>query len=647
MSEQDPLLGERGSEGYDGDRSVGKAVRTVGPLDISRSTRYGILAGLWSATFLSALNQTLVPTSASAWARALLKYTQADDAMLVIPSISSEFNRSNQASWLGTSYLLATCTFTPLYGRLCNVLGRKGANHTALVFAGAGVLMCGLSNSMEMLITARFLSGIGGGGLMTTSSIIVSDMYSMRSRGLTQGVASVFNGLGLGFGGPFGGLITDWLGWRWAFLIQIPLFFVSYCLTTYNLNYVTEGTGKSTKEILRRIDYLGSASLMMTVGSILMFLSARYNETLPWSNPRVIISITSAAVFSVIFFLVELFVSPEPVLAPFLLRRKIPVLVGFSNFLVAICNFSIVYFFPMWFQTVCLTNASTAGLHLLPNSLSMSTGSLFAGWMMHKTGRYKKINLVFGAFPFIAAVFIYHIREDSGPIQSWFSIIPLGFGNAVVLQTMLIALLVHVPENCMAIGTGFGQLFRGVGQVGGVAISSAIFQSKLETELRKRIQGPDADDWVKKIRQNARLIIQLDPDMQRKARDAYSVSLKSVFFFAACSTLLAYIVRLPIPDKKLEHRKPRPKSSQEPTEPSTQTSSSSGFDSHEEPASSSSATPFDSDGDDDNDNDFNDPNKTQDFRKTPRRRLSTYENADEVIADLEQNKVANTGRMQR
>ncbi|KAH9483497.1 hypothetical protein JR316_0002965 [Psilocybe cubensis] len=202
--------------------------------------------------------------------------------------------------------------------------------------------------------------------------------------------------------------------------------------------------------------------------------------------------------------------------------------------------------------------------------------------------------------------------------------IPLGFGNAVVLQTMLIALLVHVPENCMAIGTGFGQLFRGVGQVGGVAISSAIFQSKLETELRKRIQGPDADDWVKKIRQNARLIIQLDPDMQRKARDAYS-----------------------IPDKKLEHRKPRPKSSQEPTEPSTQTSSSSGFDSHEEPASSSSATPFDSDGDDDNDNDFNDPNKTQDFRKTPRRRLSTYENADEVIADLEQNKVANTGRMQR
>ncbi|PPQ91935.1 hypothetical protein CVT25_000978 [Psilocybe cyanescens] len=615
MSEQDPLLGGRGSDEYGGTgrgRSVGKLAHPVGPLDLSRSTRYGILAGLWSATFLSALNQTLVPT--------------------MIPSISSEFNRSNQASWLGTSYLLATCTFTPLYGRLCNVLGRKGANHLALFFAGAGVLMCGLSKSMEMLILARFLSGIGGGGLMTTSSIIVSDMYSIR--------------LGLGFGGPLGGLITDWLGWRWAFLIQVPLFLVSYLLTSYNLNYVTEGTGKSAKEILRRIDYLGSSSLMMAVGSTLMFLSARYNETLPWSNPRVIISITSAATFAITFLLVEFFVSPEPVLAPFLLRRRIPVLVGFSNFLVAICNFSIVYFFPMWFQTVVMTNASTAGLHLLPNSLSMSTGSLFAGWMMHKTGRYKKINLIFGAFPFIGAVLIYHIREDSGPLQSWLSIIPLGFGNAVVLQTMLIALLVDVPENCMAIGTGFGQLFRGVGQVGGVAISSAIFQSKLETELRKRIHTPDADDLIRRIRQSVRLVVDLDPETQRHARDAYSVSLKSVFFFAACSTLLAYIVRLPIPDKKLEHRHPKSKS-HDGQERSTEASSSSGVDSRDEPASSSSSTPFDSDDEDDNHNSTPNTGVNDVKRTPPRRRLSTFENADAVMSDLEDNKVVNTGRMRR
>ncbi|RDB19412.1 Multidrug resistance protein fnx1 [Hypsizygus marmoreus] len=534
-SEREPLLPERSpTVVHHEETQPNPAHSRVGPLDISRSTRYGILAGVWSASFLSALNQTLVPT--------------------MLPSISSEFKSFNQASWLGTSYLLATCTFTPLYGRLCNGMGRKNANHLALLFAGAGVLGCGLSNSMEMLILSRFLAGIGGGGLMTTSSIIVSDMYSMRSRGLTQGIASVFNGLGLGLGGPFGGIITDWLGWRWAFLIQVPFFIISFSLTSGFLHYVTPGKGKSTREILKRIDYGGSAMLFMTVGAVLVFLSARYNEGLPWSNITVVISLSVAAVCSVAFILVELFVSPEPVLAPFLLKKKIPVLVGASNFLVATCNFSIIYFFPMYFQTVLATSAATAGLHLVPNSVGLSLGSLFAGYMMHLTGRYKTINLIFGWFPFIGAVMIASLDKDSSTYMTWLSIMPLGFGNAVVLQTMLIALLVRLPESQMAIGTGFGQLFRGIGQVGGVAISSAVFQSRLDGALRQRIQGPNAEDIILKIRQSSNAVASLPADLQKIARESYAMSLKTVFVFSACSTLLAFLVRLPIPDKHLDHR---------------------------------------------------------------------------------------------
>jgi len=144
--------------------------------------------------------------------------------------------------------------------------------------------------------------------------------------------------------------------------------------------------------------------------------------------------------------------------------------------------------------------------------------------------------------------------QDERGFGTYSVLIPLGFGNAVVLQTMLIALLAHLPDGQMAVGTGFGQLFRGIGQVGGVAISSAIFQSCLERELRSRVHRPDAEDLIKKIRQSTRLISSLPPDLQRIARDSYSISLKRVFFFAACSTLLAYLVRLPIPDKILERR---------------------------------------------------------------------------------------------
>ncbi|ETW85103.1 major facilitator superfamily, partial [Heterobasidion irregulare TC 32-1] len=463
----------------------------------------------------------------------------------VLPGISSEFQKSNQASWLGTAYLLATCTFTPLYGRLCNVMGRRGANQTAVFFAALGTLACGLSSNMSMLIAARFLGGLGGGGIYTTATIITSDMYSMRSRGLTQGVASVFNGLGMGLGGPLGGMISDRFGWRWAFLLQMPLFMLSFFLTSINLQYVTPGRSKNTKEVLKRIDYGGSATLLGAVLSFLLFLSNRYNEEHEWRDASVIMPFVLAFVLLATFVVFELRVAKEPMLAPFLLKQKIPVLVGINNFLVANCNFAIMYFFPMWFQTVPLTSASEAGLHLLPNSVSMSLGSMFAGWMMHRTGKYKKINLVFGFFPFIAAVSITMMKEDSPPLQQWLSIIPLGFGNAVVLQTMLIALLAHLPQSAMAVGTGFGQLFRGLGQVCGVGVSSAIFQSRLDAELRRRIHGPDADEIRKNIRHSARLVSSLPPRLQRDARESYALALRSVFIVAAVSTLLAYLVRLP------------------------------------------------------------------------------------------------------
>ncbi|KAJ7932806.1 vacuolar amino acid permease [Mycena leptocephala] len=622
-TERDPLIRKPAIQANAEDAGP-DVKRRLGPLEISASNRRGILAGIWLASFMGALNSTLVPT--------------------MMPSISSEFQKFHQASWLGTAYLLATCTFTPLYGRLCNVMGRRGANHTAIVFTAIGTIGCGLSRNMESLILARFIAGIGGGGLFTTSTIIVSDMYNLRDRGLIQGLASCFNGLGMGLGGPFGGLITDLLGWRAAFLLQIPLYLTAFFITQFNLRYVTSGKSKSTKEVLKRIDYFGSLTLLISVGSLLIFLSTRYNESLPWSDARVIAPLTLAIVFFFAFLGVEIFIAPEPVMAPAMLRMKIPVLVSASNFLVAACNFSVTYFFPMWFQVVTLESASTAGLHLMPNSVSMSTGSVFAGWMMHRTGRYKKINLIFGIFPFVGAVLISRMREDSGPIQAWLSIIPLGFGNAVVLQTMLIALLANLPESHMAVGTGFGQLFRGIGQVGGVAISSAIFQSRLDTELRRRIHTPNAEELIMKIRRNTGFVRELMPEQQRDARDSYSIALKTVYIFAACSTFLAYCVRLPIPDQDLDKAHARRRQSAVLAEARRNSTAAQGAvaSSSSTPPESSSATETETE------QDAAVPSATPrpggEGRRQHRRRLSTYESTDGFM-DLESDRIGGSARV--
>ncbi|KAF8514717.1 major facilitator superfamily domain-containing protein [Hysterangium stoloniferum] len=475
----------------------------------------------------------------------------------MVSSISSEYKQSNQAGWLGTSYLLATCTFIPLYGRLSDAMGRRGANQTVVFFAGLGTLCCGLSNSLGMLNVARFLSGIGGGGVFTTATVITSDMFfSMRDRGLAQGIASIFNGAGAGFGGPLGGWISDRFGWRWAFLVQIPFWVTSFILTGYNLRYVTPGRGRSTKDVLKRIDYGGSLTLLLSIGSLLFFPSYKYNDDLPFNSPAVIASVAICIVTFIVFVLFELLIAPEPILAPFLLRKKVPILIGTSDLLATMCNFAIIYFFPMYFETVMLTSASTAGAHLLPNSIAMSTGSLFAGWSLSRTGRYRIIGMIFGICLAIAAVSLFafpalltRLNENSGIFAQWLTIL-------LVFQTTLMALLVNVDLSAIAVATGFLQLWRGIGQVCGVAFASAVFQSILDRELTKRITGPDAADMVRRIRHSSRLVATFPPDLQRHAQASYGIAIRWVFALAACSSFSAFRIRLAIPDKSLDDEAP-------------------------------------------------------------------------------------------
>ncbi|KAH0828780.1 vacuolar amino acid permease [Lanmaoa asiatica] len=485
-----------------------------GPIEcheISRATRYGIFAALWAGTFLCSLNLTMVAT--------------------LLPSITSEFKESNQASWIGTSYLLSTCTFSSLYGRLCTILGRRGACQTALLATTLGAFLCGISGSMVELTVARLIAGMGGGAVQLLAMIVTADMYSIRDRGLPQAFNNISTGLGLGLGGPVGGVLNDLFGWRIAFLCQVPLFVIVMILVTNTLRYVTPGQGQSAKEVLSRIDFGGCITLFLMLGSSLTWLSTKYNEDLPWTDTQVIVPLALSFIFLVLFLVIECIIAPEPILPPCLLREKVPLLIGLSNYLVSFCNFMTMYFIPLWFQTVPLDSASIAGLHLFPDSVAMSLGALFSGWFMHRTGKYKIINLIFGIFPMCGLIPIILLREDSGFVQKWFSVVPIGFGNAVVFQTMLMKLtLLYVfgsTESQMACGTAFGHLCRGLGQTSGVAVASAVFQYRLNTELHRRIHMPDAEKIISNIRHSLSLVTSLPDPLQRTARDAYAASLKT------------------------------------------------------------------------------------------------------------------------
>ncbi|KAM0791302.1 hypothetical protein ACM66B_005774 [Microbotryomycetes sp. NB124-2] len=509
------------------------------PQRVSDATRYTSLAAVWLGVFLGALDTTIVAS--------------------LVTDISASFKQSNQSSWLGTSYLMSTACITPLYGRLADIIGRRYASLTSLTMFTLGTLGCGISPSLNWLIVSRCVAGMGGGGMMAVSSIIASDLVPLKRRGLTQGIANLFYGLGAGLGGPVGGWISEKIGWRAAFLGQVPLLVIALALVYWKVRYVIPGQGKSKLEMAKRIDYFGSLTLIGALVTLLFALSFKNNDSLPWSDTRVWGLAAASVVFWIAFILIEGFWVGEPVLPLQLLQERNGVFVSIACFATSFVTFSGLYFLPMHFQVVRSMTSSAAGAHLVPNSVALSAGSLFAGWMIRKTGGYYWLLVVTSSLPVFTFAVLTTLNESSPALLEWVSIIPSGFGFASVLTCTLIALIASVDRSDMATATGLSYLTRYVGQVIGVACSSSLLQSVLSARLHDRIKD---EKIIDKIRHVSTSISKLPPDLQKAARSSYHDALRAVFLInmamaAVCFISTWFLKEFPLPGSFEEEERQR------------------------------------------------------------------------------------------
>ncbi|KAI4524156.1 MFS general substrate transporter [Schizophyllum commune Loenen D] len=493
----------------------------------SKSEIVWILAGLWSAVFLGTIVATL------------------------LTPIGSQFNRSNQSSYIGTSYLLSVCCFTPLYGRLSDILGRKGAMLLALTLFGVGTACCGIAPSMNTLLAARAVAGMGGGGVTVTDLIPLGGKADVGTR---------LFGMGAGLGGPLGGWINDNLGWRAAFLLQIPILIFSFVLVAWKVNIVLPSEVQSLplKEKLLRIDFGGSITLVIMVGSLLLGFSLKTTEEMPWSSPLIVGLFVTSAVFAVAFIAVEKYWAHSPVMPLRLLKQRTALAVSLNNLVSSMAAFSmarlsgaLLYNVPLYFSAVRLQSAASAGLHLLPHSVALSTGSVFAGWVMRKTGKLYTLTLVSSLLTVLANVLVVLWTDKTSAFHLWFDIVPQGFGMASSITSTLIAMIAGVYKEDMAVATGITYLFRTTGQVLGVSLSGAILQAVLLSQLRHRITGPNAAEIIYEIRHSIDTIRDLDPLTRDAAVRSYGDALRVVFVFQLVMCIIAFLSCVPIQENAL------------------------------------------------------------------------------------------------
>ncbi|KAH9816450.1 major facilitator superfamily domain-containing protein [Melampsora americana] len=487
------------------------------PIDLPNYKKLTIFTATWTAVFLGALDSTIVATLSS--------------------SIASSFSAANEVSWLATSYLLSLSATSALYGRLSNLVGRQLSLFIALTLFTIGTIACGLSTTMNSFIFARFVAGMGGGGVMTTSSIIASDLVPLNRRGMVQGLANICFGAGAALGGPLGGWLADGLGWRYAFIVQVPVLVLAMGMVAYFIDYCCEGEATNKAELIRRIDWWGSLTLVLWNGSLLLSLSFKNNQQYPWTDPRVYLTLFSFLVFFIAFLCIEARVASEPVLPIKLLKLKSPSSIACTFFLIRFVFFTFVlYMYPMYLETVASQTSSEAGLHLVPNSIAIAFGSLLAGIIIRLTSRHKTLTMIGTVvFGFGSAIMVASGLQQAS--AQWISIVPIGFGFASVATSLLVGLMASVTTEEMATATALTYLFRYTGQVVGVAISGAILQNVLVQELTKRITGPGSLEIIDKIRKQSSIVSDLPTEaLKVAARESYSKGLMKVF---ECNLILS------------------------------------------------------------------------------------------------------------
>ncbi|WFD31315.1 hypothetical protein MSPP1_002349 [Malassezia sp. CBS 17886] len=488
---------------------------------------------LWLVTYVASVDTTIVA--------------------LLVGGISSDFQASQRASWIGSTFMLALCCSAPLYGRLTDIIGQKRSMSLALALFTAGTFLCGHAQTMSGFLVARTLAGIGGGGLSTVGSVIMSHLVPLPSRGVYQGLTNIVYGLGVGTGAPLGGLLSDTVGWRGAFYLQTPVLAVAFILLNVLIAHDEPASGDlSTWAKVRRIDFSGVFVFAAVPLAALYALARLSTGDVPLCDARVLAGAAAAAAAMVLFYLIERFHARVPIISLEVLARRTGWTSLMANFAISICAMGFNYNFPLYFQTVAGLPASTIGLRMVPGSIALSVGSLASGLYMRRTGRYYWYNVVFEGMAVLACIPYTTYREHPPTVAPFVFLVFLMCGNASMLTCTLIALINSGDVSHIGVATGMSYLFRMSGQVFGVALTGAILQMSLTRYLRAHIVGPDAEELIALIRRQSTVIPSLPPDVRAVAVAAYARGFHFVFLFIAAVSAAGFVFCALMEDEPLQ-----------------------------------------------------------------------------------------------
>jgi len=501
----------------------------VTPKSLTHKEIMFVLSGLMVGMLLAALDQTIVSTA--------------------LKRIVEDFNGLEHYTWVVTAYLLTSTASTPLYGKISDLYGRRPVFQFAIITFLIGSFAAGAATSMTQLIAFRAIQGLGAGGLMSLTFVIIGDIISPRERGKYQGYFGGVWGLSSVAGPLLGGYFSDHAqilgvtGWRWIFYINLPFGIAALIITSISLHIP-----KVKRE--HSIDYLGALLLVGGVSSLLLGISV-YGPQDGWKTSKTITALVIALVL-VLLFIFQESRAKEPILPLALFKNHTFSVTSFMAFIIGAGMFGAIVMLPLYLQVVKGDSATSAGLKLIPFMIGIVSMSITSGKLISKHGHYKRYPIIGLALMTIGIAMLSTLTETTAFWMLAIYAVLIGAGLGFSMQTIVIALQNSVEFKDMGVATSANTFFRSIGATIGVALFGTVYASRLTHSLPIEIEKLKASnpaalvgatpEKFAALKENTAVLKTFTPELQAGIVHAFVNSFHVVFLTAVPVTVIGFLV---------------------------------------------------------------------------------------------------------